>query len=219
MPRFYLSNIRPAWPIDRQEAALDATCPGWRRCSVYRDVLTASARKSHGAVDLVARARLLRPTSRTTPETVTVAGLAVLAWAPGDFVTVLAALSSRGASLVSIDDGMTVAPNDVQATADAVAAFERAILRVGGAGKSGGQVSGEIRSARAKAAIEVLRPFWGMPSDTHPTPIILRQCGVSKPTAIKYLGYRLDAQRAYQRAQDLAERNKQRAKGNDHAQT
>lgn len=211
MAKFYLSNIRAAWPIERQEALLDARAPGWREQSVYRDRLSAPKRKSHGASDLKQRATMLRPTRRGSGEDVTVAALPVLDWTVRGLLDVLTALSNRGSTLISLDCGTVMPPNSVPATVAAVNEFERAIRRIGDAGKIGGVVSGERRAAAAKAACEQIRPYWGLPSAEYPTADLLARYGVSRPTAIAYLGKRGDAQRAHQHAQAVAERNRKRA--------
>ena len=215
MIRVYLSNIRTGWPIERQEAVLDAGLPGWRKGNVYRDILPPRKRRSHGAADLEMRIAILRPTRRATSETVHVAALPCLAWSPGDFLGVLAGLSARNATLVCLDDGTTVPPNDASAIARAAAAFDRALRRVGEGLKTGGMVSGERRSDVAQAKCATIRERWGMPNAEWTTTALCREAGVSKPTALKWLGPRDVAQRAYQIKLATAERNRKRKENRD----
>jgi hypothetical protein len=210
LAKFYLSNIRPAWPFERQEALLDAKAPGWRSGAVYRDALSARKRQGHGAADLKQRETMLRPTRRPAGEDVIVPALPVLDWSVRGLLAVLTALSERGSTLKSLDCGTIVPPNDVGAAAAAVAEFERACRRIGDPRQSGGIVSGERRAARAKAACEALSPYWRLPSADYPTASLLKKYGVSRPTAIAYLGPRGEAQRAYQHAISTAERNQAR---------
>lgn len=216
MPRFYLSNIRKGWPVERQEAALDAAAPGWRKATVYRDVLPPRKRQSHGPADLIERASMLRPTRRRSNDTVTVAGVAPLAWTLPDFLAVLTALAARGDTLTDLDSGLSVPPDAtasvIQQAADT---FERAIRRVGSYGKTGGQVSGERRSEVAKTACERIAERWKLPSEDYPTAALLAEAGVSRPTAIQYLGPRQRAQWEHQRSTETAARNRARRRKTD----
>ena len=210
--RSYLSDLHAAWPIPRQEALLDAGAPGWRAASVYRDTVTKGQRKARSVAALTQRATLLRPTRRQAADDVYVAAWPVLAWTAADLLTVLAALSTRGATLIVLDTGTKVLPTARAAElAEVCQEFERACRRVGDYGKSGGIVSGERRAAAAKAGCERIKERWGLPSADYPTRALLDEAGVSRPTAIAYLGRREDAQRAHQKSQAVAERNRKRA--------
>lgn len=211
--RVYLSNIRPHWPIERQEAALDKALPGWRRGSVYRDELPPRKRKAHGPADLEARALLLRPSSRRAHDPLHVASPAVLAWTLADFLGVLAALSEKGIILMLLDSGLTYPPGcGPQAVAGAAKAFDAACRRQKGEpGERGGDVSGRVRSVAAQARCESIRERWALPSLEHPTAALLAEAHVSKPTAIKWLGVRSEAQRRYQAGRAVAKSNRARA--------
>ncbi len=216
MTRVYLSNIRSTWPISRQEARLDADLPDWRKGAVYLDEPTGAKRRAHTPGVLASRATMLRPTSRRSGETVSVASLSVLAWTLGDFLSVLASLAKRNATLVALDERLTIPPG---ATAAAIAAaghaFESAVRRVGDAGKSGGKSSGERRAARAKAACDAMAPFWCLPSSDYPTAELLEKFKVSRPTALMHLGKRADAQRRHQAGLAQAERNSRRKQADE----
>lgn len=216
MSRIYLSDIHAEWPFARQEAELDAKLPGWRDGAVYRDVVKRMGRKHKAVSALTDRAVMLQPTRRRTGETVTVAALPVLAWTARDMLDVLAALAARRATLASLNCGTTVPPDATPAQIQAaIEAFERAYRRKGDAHKSGGQVSGERRAAAAKAACEAMRPYWGLPSAEYPTKDLLARHGVSRPTAIAYLGPRLEAQRAHEKSLGTSQRNRARRRTDD----
>ncbi len=211
--RVYLSNIRPHWPIERQEAALDKALPGWRRGAVYRDELPPRKRKAHGPDDLAQRVTLLRPSSRRVSDPVHVASPAVLAWTLSDFLAVLAGLSVKGMPLVMLDSGAEVPANANPAqTAEASKAFEAACRRQHGEpGERGGDVSGRVRSEAAQARAKEMRPYWGMSSKEYPTRYLLETYDLSRPTAILYCGKRGDAQRAHKKGIKIAESNRARS--------
>ncbi len=79
-------------------------------------------------------------------------------------------------------------------------------------GVAGGNTSGAIRSAAVKAGCERIRERWGMPSDLWSTSALCEEANVSRPTAFQYLGRRSIAQRNYEIALALAERNRSRRK-------
>lgn len=214
MTRIYLSNIRPRWPIERQEEVLDGAVPDWRRKNVYRDILPPRSRQSHGPADLKERADMLRETRRRQGHDVWVASLAVLAWTLPDFLAVLGALAARGDTLFSVAEHSVVPPDAGAAVVAQVGeAFVSATRRATGEGPGkGGRISGERREARAKAACETIRERWALSSDEHPTAALLAEAGVTRTTAKKHLGKRDEAQRKYLAAQAQAERNRKRRK-------
>ena len=214
MLRFYLSNVRLTWPFARQEAVIAARFPDWLSGAVYRDDLPVRKRKAHSPDDLSQRAMMLRVTSRRRGSTVYVPSLAVLALTPDDLAgDVLPGLAARGDTLASIEDGTTVPPDaSPDQIATALAAFRSAMRRVGDYGKPGGMVSGERRAAATKAACETVRERWGMPSDLWTIKDLDAESGVCRPSLLRYLGPRTDAQRAYELAKALAERNRSRRK-------
>ncbi len=211
--RVYLSNIRPHWPIPRQEAALDKALPGWRRGSVYRDELPPRKRKAHGPDDLAQRATLLRPSSRRGSGDVYVATPAVLAWTLSDFLAVLGGLSEKGMTLTLLDSEKEIPPDATPADIGKVAKlFEQACRRQKGEpGERGGDVSGRVRSEAARARAAEMRPYWGMPSKEYPTRYLLETYDLSRPTAILYCGKRGDAQREHKKSLKIAESNRRRA--------
>jgi hypothetical protein len=117
-------------------------------------------------------------------------------------------------TLVMLDTGMEIPPSDAGATiAAAGKAFEAACRRQKGEpGERGGDVSGRVRSEAVQARCETIRERWALPNKDHPTKALLAEADVSKPTAIKWLGLRAEAQRRYQAAQATGARNKARRK-------
>jgi hypothetical protein len=77
---------------------------------------------------------------------------------------------------------------------------------------AGGMVSGEKRSAITKAACAAIAERWKMPSDKYPIKALLTEAGVSRPSAIQYLGPRKLAQWEYERSMAIAERDRNRRK-------
>jgi hypothetical protein len=217
--KFYLSNIRPAWSFERQEKVLDAKAPGWRGGAVYRDTLSAARRKAHGAAYLTQRAMALRPSSRPDGGEFAVATLAILDWTVKGLLAVLAACAANRMTLVSVECGTRVPPNDVAAAGEAVAEFERAIRRTGDAKKSGGMVSGERRKLVADAACEAARPYWGLPTKEYTIAWISKQFDVSRPKLTDYLGPRKEAQARHKAGLKTAESNRARAERRNQRET
>jgi hypothetical protein len=212
--RIYLSNLLPHWPIKRQEELLDERLPGWRRSTVYRDVIPARKRQSHSASELKERARLLRPTGRPGVETITVVTAGVLAWATADFLDVLQAVTKRGAVLRMLHEDLTIDPaGGVPAVAAAMAAFERSKIRATGDGPGkGGRISGALRMAAAKAKCAAVRHMWVQPRSEFTDSEIAAEAGVSLATIKTHLGKRLDAVRVREAAEASAARNRARSK-------
>lgn len=214
--RFYLSDIHGAWPFSRQEAALDAAYPDWRKGSVYRDTLKRGQRKSRSIVALVERESLLRKFSRARPDEVVIAGWPPLAWSVSDLIPVLGAMSDKGYTLTDLDTKIVLTPDaSPSEVAAACKAFELACRRKGEFGKTGGQVSGERRAAAARAGCDRIKERWKLPSRDHPTQDLLAEAGVSLPTAIAYLGRRIVAQRKQVLSEATAERNRKRKQRRD----
>jgi hypothetical protein len=216
MARFYLSNIRDAWPISRQEELLDRAMPGWRDAGVYRDIL--SKRAIERSAKLVQRDDfLLRETGRTgSGGEVVVAALPVLARTPSDLTSVLVRLAGRHETLRSIAEEMVVDPGSTDLD-ELKRTFNNAARRFSALGVPGGIASGQKRSAEALAKIELIKPFWPLLEPS--TNELCKRYGVSRPTVIFQLGPRRPAQLAYQddlrrqmAALKVAEANRKRRK-------
>ena len=175
--KVYLSEVSAFWTFERQEAVLAAVLPG---AKVFRDVLDRRVRRAQSPASLLDREKLLRSTSSPDlDETVYVASLAVLAWSLDDLRTVLAVLARRGARLVSMDDGD---PEDVPAAWQAASAKAR---RAAG-GETGGNVTRRNMEAAYAPRVKAIAQRWG--DSAYSTAELLREAGVSRNTAIKYIG-------------------------------
>lgn len=216
MTRVYLSNIREAWPIKRQEDVLDRAVPGWREMSVYRDELTKRA-ITRGAPLVQRDEYLLKQTGRQAGGGVLiVASLPPLARTPTDLAGVMMRLAARRETLRSIAEDVVMDPaiDDMEALKSA---FQAASRRFSALGVSGGKASGEKAHARAMEAIERVKPFWGLLEPS--TDELSKRFRVSRPTLVLYLGPRRAAQKEYQddlrrqiAAQQVAEANRRRRK-------
>lgn len=208
--RVYLSNIRPQWPIERQEALLDERVPGWRSASIYRDILSRAAIKRQGK--LPDRDEfLLHPSSRPDGDTVYVPTLTNIAWTPSDFIAVLMRLAARHDTLVGLAEEVQVEPG--KANVDEIRkAFQAATRRFSGVGVRGGEASGKRRADEALAKCEKIRERWGLPSTEWPTKVLCEEVNISRPTAIQYLGNRKKAQQIYQARLATIARNQARKK-------
>lgn len=211
--RFFLSNISPVWPIERQEALLGPPPPG---AVVFRDILDRRDRQSHQPDRLVQRALMLRPTRRKGG-VFTLAAWPVLAWTTEDMLACLTLIMERGASLRVLASDMTIEPGSGPAVLlEAMQAFtasrkrDAAVAR----GMTGGAVSGATRSAEKEATAKRMEPFWRLPNEPpNETEALLKRFEISRNTAKKYLGKRSDAQRVYQSTmKGKATRDRQKTK-------
>ena len=191
----YLSTICAAWPIERQQAALGDRKP------VYMDKLGPKAIRNGNPAALVERAAMLKPTSRKLPEQITVASFRCLAFSVVDLAAVIAAAAARCATLHALDTGVTIQPDAAGAlVADQIAAFGK-VVRRGGQGRTHAEIA-EQREADSAERCKLIAPDW--PKPTPPTRELLVRAGVkpgkpmARATAIKHLGPRPAAQRAYQ---------------------
>ena len=197
MIKAYISNISPAWPVERQEAMIAAAAP---TAPIFRDILDARDRRAHQPDRLVQRAMLLRPTRRRGGVFLA-ASPAVVDWTAEGLLTCVTEALARGASVRFLDTGLTIEATSGPAVLhQAVLAFaasrkrDAEVLR----GKSGGKISGARRGADAKAKAETIRAEWRLPSEDHQTQALLDRAGISRNTAKKYLDKRSVAQRVYQ---------------------
>lgn len=202
MIRAYLSNISPLWPVERQEAMLP---PGAQQ---FRDILDARDRYAHQPDRLEQRAAMLRPTRRKGGEIV-VASLAVLDWTAEGLMSCLTLIMQRGATLRVLDVGLTIAPDSGPAVlhqaAQAFAASRKRDAATERGGR-GGAVSAAKRAADTKAKAETIRDDWKR--DEFRTQDLLERAGVSRNSAILYLGKRSAAQRIHQASLKRAETKK-----------
>jgi hypothetical protein len=199
--RAYLSNLSPAWPISRQEELLATALPGWPKgVTVHRDIMKARDRQAHQTDRLVERAKLLRPSSRPSGETIWLAALPVLAWGANDLLACLTLAASRNATVRVLQPPLTLLPSATAADLhEAMASFADGKKRAAEAvrGLVGGKVSGELRKAAARQKAETIKTEWSLPSDDYPTLALLDKAGISRNTAKLYLGPRAEAQRVH----------------------
>jgi hypothetical protein len=148
---------------------------------------------------------MLRPTGRKgSDEAIYVASLAVLAWTAEDMMEALTQAMARGATVHVLDAGLIITPKSDAATLHGAAkafADGRRRRAAAEAGKTGGEISAQRRANMAKAAAESIRREWSLPSKEYPTLDLLRAAGISRNTAILYLGKRKVAQNLYQAGQ------------------
>ena len=192
----YLSNICAAWPIERQQAALGDRSP------VYQDHASAKSIRNSTAAALKERATLLAPTSRQTPEQITVASFRCLALSWQDFAAVIAAAFGRRATLHALDTGETISPDASPAVvAEAIAAFGR-VVRRGGKGRTKQEIAAETRVETLRR-IELIRADWPKPEPSTRELLALAGVKPGRPmapsTAREHLGRRPEVQAAYQR--------------------
>lgn len=214
--RVYLSNIAPGWSVQRQKELLAEHVPGWPDVPTYVDLLSPAKRKAHSPSSLTQRTDLARGTWRQEDvEAIVVASLAIPAWEQVDFLQFVAAVSTRGATLIALDTGRRIAP-DASPTeiADAVQEFvARRRAAKGSTGMAGYLVSAERRSADAKAGAMRIKDRWELPTKDYPTDELLAEAGICRNTANLYLDPRPDAQRAHRNRMAQAARNRARRTG------
>jgi DNA invertase Pin-like site-specific DNA recombinase len=161
MARIYFSNIRPAWPLERQRAVLAEHYPDAAGGSEYVDDLPPKKRKKPAAADLVERAEMLKPRGRKQADDIVVASLAPLAVSQIDLVKVLADAEARGSVLVAVaEDVRLTPPYGAAGIAAALEKFAVAIHRGRGNAKLGHEVSAQRRMERAKGACDTFKERW-----------------------------------------------------------
>ena len=205
----YASNLAAAWSIDRQEKLLRQRVPGWSKIAHYRDELSAAKRKALDASGMEQRGDMLRATRRR--DVIYVASLACLAVHEADLADFLFDVGERGGTVLVLDIDLGIPSGSItQAARDSVKAFRgtkrRAQTEPGR--EKGYKVAAERREAEARAKAEPFRERWGRRDEK--TPDLLVAMDLSYNTAAKYLGKRPEAQRAFELAQEQAERNRKR---------
>jgi hypothetical protein len=213
--RVYLSNIAPGWPIERQEAVLDAKLPGWRKMAIFRDDdVTVRQRRERDPEVLGGRIAALRPTTRTSVTDLHVAALPPLAWGADDFRFVLTKLGAGNYALVAHETGTRIEPRPSKAVRDAAVEEFKATRKKASDEASrlkGAAVSAEKRKAATDVGIARIEERWRMPSnkkmaerwgmpdlETWSTETLLKEAGgISYNTAASRLKGREIAQARY----------------------
>ncbi len=196
----YISNIAPAWPVERQEKLLSCEVEGWDDVSVYRDILLPRRLRARDPAHLEERRQMLRPTGRPRMDIIYVATLAVLAWRSTDFEDVLRAAEARRATIVAINTGKRIALDAPREEAIEAFRLARANVQREAAAKSGAVISKEKRRAASDAKIGLIRELWPKPSKEWSTATLLAMAGLSRNTVQERLGKRPIAQYLHQRA-------------------
>lgn len=169
MSRVYLSNIAPGWPVERQEAVLDAKLPGWRKMAVFRDDdVTVRQRRERNPEALGGRIAALRPTARSRVTDLHVAALPPIAWGADDFRFVLTKLDAGNYALVAHETGTRIEPRPSKAIREAAVEEFKATRKKASEEASrlkGAAVSAEKRRAATDAGLDCIKDRWGSPSN------------------------------------------------------
>lgn len=192
--RAYIRNGVPGWPPEKQEAALRAA--GFDG-PIYRDEMSRAHLRGRNIASLKERAKMLRPTARTTPEVIWVASFLCLALNPVDLTEVLAAAVARNATVKALDMGVEVGPGAGPAeVAKAVQAFDKARKgeQTREARTRGNAAAAERARQRTAPKLTEARKLWGLPSATISSAEIGRRVGLSVKALYDHLGRRSAAQ-------------------------
>lgn len=163
--------------LEDQDAILASAVPGWPDVPIFT-----------GEDDLH---NLLRPTTRRSIDDLYMASLAVLAKYENHFTTRLRALLKRF-QIISVEDRTTWKRGGKAA----VEAWR--LARKKEAGSHGGKISASRKMSQTKAAVELIRSRWPMPSKEWPTSVLLAEADISLNTAKAHLGKRPIAQYNFQ---------------------
>jgi len=210
--RIYISNICPAWPIERQQAAIAAELPDWSGARVFRDDLDPKQRQAHRDTSLVERGNMLRRAGRPRGGEAIYAVAACLAWTEAGLLDALAQAAQRGATVHLVDAGVTLAPSENGASLrKALAAFAASRRRQAEEqhGRRGGTASGQRRWDAAEAKAQIIKARWGDP--TWRTDDLCREAGLTYLTAKRHLGSRPIALAATAAAQKRAAKRQAKA--------
>lgn len=194
--KVYISNLSPLWPIKRQEAILDDV-EGTRFC----DELDSSERRGFRINGLPSRDMMLRKSTRSEDQVIQVASIAVLARNSEDLMIALTQAAERNAVVRDLSARVDIKPNAKAKDLKAVAALfadsrKRAAEKV--RGQTGGQKSGAIKAAQAKAVALKYENDWRNHEKTNKD--LAKESGVSVNTLKLYLGRRKEARARYMAA-------------------
>src|ERR1700722_9906676 len=191
--KLYISNLSPVWPVSRQEAIL-AEIEGTR----YTDELDASERRGYRLNGLPERSHMLRPTTRTQAQIISVASLACLARNSEDLMFVLTQADDLNATIRDVSAKVDIKPGSkAKDLKNAAMIFTESRKRALEAerGSTGGKASGELRGKLAKETALRFQKDWA--EDKKNSKQIVKESGVSINTLKLYLGLRKVARRNY----------------------
>lgn len=189
----YLSNLSPLWTIKRQEAILDGV-DGTKFC----DELDSGERRGYRINGLPSRDMMLRKSTRSEDQIIQIASIAVLARNSEDLMIVLTQAAERNAIIRDLSANMDIKPNAKAKDLKVVAALfadatKRAAEKV--RGQTGGQRSGSIKAAQAKAVAMKYENDWCNHEKTNKD--LSKESGLSVNTLKLYLGRRKEARARY----------------------
>lgn len=173
--------------LENQDSVLAPIVPGWPDVPVYTDDDFEE---------------LVRPTRRKTVDDLYMASLAVLAKEEAAFKKRMRILIERF-HIHAVEDETSWLGKSGNA---AVVAWRTA--RKKDAGSHGGKISADKKKMETKAAIDLIRDRWPMPSNKWPTKALLKEADISLNTAKAHLGKRPIAQYNYQAKLKRAEGRK-----------
>jgi len=213
-PKVYKSNIFAWWTSQRQDEALAKIVPGWPDADVREDELTARELRGNYWERLVERPTLFRPTTRSTPDIIYSASIAVWAKAEEDFRSELARLAVRGSTIVCFEGG-TWTP-DKRNIGKIVEAWKaaRKQSRLEGAAKRGGQKTAEIKRAETAAKFAIIEERLKLPSSKeNTTRKLLDEVGIKSVNTIKnHYGITREQMQARYQAAEKRKATKRRQK-------
>lgn len=204
MARCYRRNGVWGWSIEDQTIAL-RQAGVLEMDKLYTDELTAARAKRPAQVHpewLEQRAVMLKPTGRKGGETIAVASMLVLGVGEVDLVHAIALAFARRATILAVDSGLSIKPDDgaaaVNAAMDDWTRAKRDAQTKPGR-RLGNTAAAEAAKARTLAKLPVARPLWARPTEEISSVEIAERAGLSVKTLYAYLGRREVAQYAAKR--------------------
>jgi len=202
--RCYRRNGVWGWSIEDQTIAL-RQAGVLEMDKLYTDELTAARAKRPAQVHpewLEQRAVMLKPTGRKGGETIAVASMLVLGVGEVDLVHAIALAFARRATILAVDSGLSIKPDDgaaaVNAAMDDWTRAKRDAQTKPGR-RLGNTAAAEAAKARTLAKLPVARPLWARPTEEISSVEIAERAGLSVKTLYAYLGRREVAQYAAKR--------------------
>ena len=196
-PRAYVRDGVPGLTMAKQEEIL--TAAGIDISDAYRDMLKKAQIKRRSPDELRDRARMMRPTSRGTPEIIYVASLRCLGWTMADIARAIAAAGRRNASIHAVDIAETFNAETIPERLMLALANADDARRIGQTadGRSAGVTAAAIKKEKKrKAQLAIAAPLWVLPSGEISATEIANQVKMSVRSLHKWLGPRQEARDA-----------------------